>query len=631
MFFSTYVLTKKGPLAKIWLAAHWDRRLTRNEVRVVDLRQSVVDIVQPAVPIALRTSGELLVGVVRIYALKVKHLLKDALDATLVLRVTTLTTKSTSTASGGSIRNTNSKEHDTGVTASSSSAGAKVLLDGVLLSGGGDIEAVTFDWSGGASANAAAAAGVVVATGKTDAEALEARFDAIADLLQGGSGLQRNSMTPMDGNMNINNNNNNNNNNNINININGTGGERDASGLLASAWYALEPSSQAVEELHTTQQDYDEIAKMRADLMAFGDRVSGSGSSSKKSSIPSIEKARSSGLTAGTAALGDLAGFPLPADELDIGVPLPDDPTMLPDFMMPSHGNEDPLAIPNIMNDEQQQQQQQKKTKTRPTNILDLAATTVSAETVQRWMDDRSDIIDAIPRRGPYDTQEARDRTILAAESNKGDLWAVVNAAPLAWMPNPALRTLYTSLLLPALEQAEASILPQLHHQQQQRQQQEDPFQQIPAGGMEEEEEAFLQRGNKDENGEFDMNNTALENRKRGLDEINDYDNDNNNGNQSSKGGLSAAAITTLKRIRDVLGTKTSQPPSKRSKKETAPRERCLLQEVCRGMHRREAARTFANVLALASKQLVLAQQPSSSGDVELGLLAAADTVLLKV
>lgn len=88
MFFSTYVLTKKGPLAKIWLAAHWDKKLTRNEVRAIDLNQTIVQIVQPVVPIALRTSGELLIGVVRVYALKVKQLLKDATDATVLLRAT---------------------------------------------------------------------------------------------------------------------------------------------------------------------------------------------------------------------------------------------------------------------------------------------------------------------------------------------------------------------------------------------------------------------------------------------------------------------------------------------------------------------------------------------------------------
>lgn len=85
MFFSTYVLTKKGPLAKIWLAAHWDKKLTKGEVKVVDLNQTVLHIVQPAVPIALRTSGELMLGIVRIYALKVRHLQKDAADATLSL------------------------------------------------------------------------------------------------------------------------------------------------------------------------------------------------------------------------------------------------------------------------------------------------------------------------------------------------------------------------------------------------------------------------------------------------------------------------------------------------------------------------------------------------------------------
>jgi cohesin complex subunit SCC1 len=85
MFFSTYVLTKKGPLAKIWLAAHWDKKLTSKDIKVVDLNDTIVQIVQPAVPIALRTSGELMLGVVRIYALKVQHLLKEATDATTIL------------------------------------------------------------------------------------------------------------------------------------------------------------------------------------------------------------------------------------------------------------------------------------------------------------------------------------------------------------------------------------------------------------------------------------------------------------------------------------------------------------------------------------------------------------------
>ena len=80
MFFHTYILTKRGPFAKIWLAAHWDRKLTKNDVRMINLSETVLNIIEPAVPIALRTSGELMLGVVRVYGHKVRVLLKEAQD-----------------------------------------------------------------------------------------------------------------------------------------------------------------------------------------------------------------------------------------------------------------------------------------------------------------------------------------------------------------------------------------------------------------------------------------------------------------------------------------------------------------------------------------------------------------------
>lgn len=89
MFFSTYVLTKKGDLAKIWLAAHWERKLTAKEVSLIDLKHAIVSIIKPTVPIALRTCGELMLGVVRIYAIKVMALLKEVnanVTTTLLIR-----------------------------------------------------------------------------------------------------------------------------------------------------------------------------------------------------------------------------------------------------------------------------------------------------------------------------------------------------------------------------------------------------------------------------------------------------------------------------------------------------------------------------------------------------------------
>ena len=77
MFYSEYVLTKKGAFAKIWLAAHWDRKLTKTQIAETDIEEAVKQITESDVPIALRTSGHLLLGVVKIHSRKVKYVLSD--------------------------------------------------------------------------------------------------------------------------------------------------------------------------------------------------------------------------------------------------------------------------------------------------------------------------------------------------------------------------------------------------------------------------------------------------------------------------------------------------------------------------------------------------------------------------
>ncbi|KAL9643587.1 hypothetical protein ABK040_010200 [Willaertia magna] len=77
MFYSEFILTKKGPLANVWLAAHWDKKLTKQQIASFDLRKSVKGIIDPQVPIALRTNGHLLLGVVKIYSRKVKYVLAE--------------------------------------------------------------------------------------------------------------------------------------------------------------------------------------------------------------------------------------------------------------------------------------------------------------------------------------------------------------------------------------------------------------------------------------------------------------------------------------------------------------------------------------------------------------------------
>ena len=49
MFYAHFVLSKKGPLAKIWLAAHWDKKLTKAQIFETNIEGSVEAIIQPQV------------------------------------------------------------------------------------------------------------------------------------------------------------------------------------------------------------------------------------------------------------------------------------------------------------------------------------------------------------------------------------------------------------------------------------------------------------------------------------------------------------------------------------------------------------------------------------------------------
>ena len=88
MFYSQIILAKKGPLGKVWLAAHWgDKKLGRPQIFSTDISTSVDSIVNPAVPLALRVSGHLLLGVVRIYSRKVRYLMHDCHEAMVKIKM----------------------------------------------------------------------------------------------------------------------------------------------------------------------------------------------------------------------------------------------------------------------------------------------------------------------------------------------------------------------------------------------------------------------------------------------------------------------------------------------------------------------------------------------------------------
>lgn len=88
MFYSHILLAKKGPLGKVWLAAHWgDKKLPRPQIFATDIAASVDNIVHPPVPLALRVSGHLLSGVVRIYSRKVQYLVNDCHEAMMKIKM----------------------------------------------------------------------------------------------------------------------------------------------------------------------------------------------------------------------------------------------------------------------------------------------------------------------------------------------------------------------------------------------------------------------------------------------------------------------------------------------------------------------------------------------------------------
>ncbi|KAJ3067554.1 sister chromatid cohesion protein 1 [Podochytrium sp. JEL0797] len=90
MFFSDNILSKKGggALAKVWLAAHWERKLSKAQTIQTNIEVSVGAIVgDSGQPMGLRLSGQLLLGVVRIYSRKARYLLEDCNEALVKIKM----------------------------------------------------------------------------------------------------------------------------------------------------------------------------------------------------------------------------------------------------------------------------------------------------------------------------------------------------------------------------------------------------------------------------------------------------------------------------------------------------------------------------------------------------------------
>jgi cohesin complex subunit SCC1 len=485
MFFSTYVLTKKGPLAKIWLAAHWDKKLTRNEVRAIDLNQTIVQIVQPVVPIALRTSGELLIGVVRVYALKVKQLLKDATDATVLLRATNV----------------------------------QIVGKGVAGKGGDlakDALSVTMD--------------LVVSKGGVD-ELCEADFDGIADILKGNKPAPGPTFTPDEA-------------------------------VVGSAWFTLEPSQYLEEQVHDNQMIEDGIAKIRADLLALGnDEAQRAGSTgSKKSSVSSVEKGRTSNLV-----LGD--------DMLDVGAPLPDELllTTIPDVVADAlQIDELAFEVPDVQAGAIMDRLPKKL---KVLNVLDASATVLSKGEIEKCSRDRSDIVSEERRAGPINAEEERDRLTVARVADGN----IVNVEPISSITNPALKALFASALHDVVAALRVSSAEGAR----------------PIAVEKHDDFPLIADQNADVGApEFDImqqHDDAPRPRKR--DRAEDKD---------GEASFSASTVATMTSLKQLLREKESVGFS----------------TVSKGMRRLEAARTFVDILALASHKVVQVKQLEPFGTI---------------
>ena len=87
MFYSPAILAKKGDLGKVWLASHWQHKLTKQQVFSTDVAQSVQAIMEPKYKLSLRLSGHLLHGVARIHQRKVAYLFSDCSEALVKIKM----------------------------------------------------------------------------------------------------------------------------------------------------------------------------------------------------------------------------------------------------------------------------------------------------------------------------------------------------------------------------------------------------------------------------------------------------------------------------------------------------------------------------------------------------------------
>ncbi|KAB2614074.1 sister chromatid cohesion 1 protein 2-like [Pyrus ussuriensis x Pyrus communis] len=94
MFYSQRLLSRKGPLGGIWVAAYSFKKLKRSQVNQTDISASVDEILQDEWDaVAYRVLAYLLLGVVRIYSKKVEYLYDDCSEVLVKINKFVVSTK----------------------------------------------------------------------------------------------------------------------------------------------------------------------------------------------------------------------------------------------------------------------------------------------------------------------------------------------------------------------------------------------------------------------------------------------------------------------------------------------------------------------------------------------------------
>lgn len=78
MFFVPDIFARKGPLSVVWLAAHFEKKLSKNQIKNTNITAIIEIIMNSNIKISLRTTSDLMIGLFRISNFQCKYLLDSS-------------------------------------------------------------------------------------------------------------------------------------------------------------------------------------------------------------------------------------------------------------------------------------------------------------------------------------------------------------------------------------------------------------------------------------------------------------------------------------------------------------------------------------------------------------------------